>query len=406
MQLGGIAIMINNTSRKWNNGLRCIAMFLVITIFAVSTISFVDKSSIVYANSEIEQLEAEIAKLEKENKELSANMNDVKGKIKDEESRQHAFETQISNTEKQITLFNQKIQTMQKNIEKKNEEIKLKSVDIQKNEDLFAQRVRAMYISGSTSMLTTVLSAESFSEFLTRSEILKRISQSDQDLIDTLSEQKEDLSQKKADMEKQNQELNATKTNLTTTSKSLEGLKAQSEKQKAALEKAYEKYYADKKANKKKIDAQEAEVARIIAASKGGNTAPSGAYAWPVPSSSRITSPYGYRYWGNQKEFHTGIDIGAPAGTSIVAANPGTVILVRKQNYGYGWYVVIDHGGGHATLYAHTSRIDVNEGDTVTRGQTIAGVGTTGNSTGNHLHFEVRINGAKNDPMGFVKKPS
>lgn len=391
---------------KNRNGLKCISMFLAMVIFVISTVTLADTSSVVYANSEIDQLEAEIAKLEKENKELSANMNDVKGKIKDEESKQAALETQISNTEKQIGLFNQKIEAMQKSISKKNEEITVKSADILKNEDLFAQRVRAMYISGSSSMLSTVLSAESFSDFLARAEVVKRISKSDQDLINKLNNQKEDLSKKKADMELQNKELNTTKTNLTTTSKTLDGLKKQSEQQKAALQKKYDEDYANRQANKKKIDAQEAEINRIIAASQGNNSLPPGEYEWPVPSSSRITSPFGLRSWGSRQEFHTGIDIGAKAGTNIVAANSGKVIMVKKQNYGYGWHLVIDHGGGHATLYAHTSRIDVNVGDTVRRGQVIAGVGTTGNSTGNHLHFEVRINGNKQDPMGYVRKPS
>lgn len=384
---------------------KIVAMFLVSILFAFSVIECIGKTSPVYANK-ISDLEDEIAKLEQQNKELSTNMNNVKGKIRDEQEKQQALQTQIKNTEQQIVLYNQKIDVMQKNIGQKTEEIKLKEEDIFKNQELFAQRVRAMYISGSNSMLSVVLSADNFSEFLTRTEVLKRISQSDQKLIDTLSKQKEDLAKRKADMEKQNEELSSTKQKLTTTSKSLEGLKAQSDKQEADLKKKYDEDYANRQANKKKIAAQESEIERIIAESQGNTTLPPGQYQWPVPSSSRITSPFGIRTWGSQQEFHYGIDIGAPAGTNIVAANPGKVIMVKKQNYGYGWYLVIDHGGGHATLYAHTSRIDVNVGDTVKRGDVIAGVGTTGNSTGNHLHFEVRVNGTRKNPLDYVRKQS
>lgn len=377
----------------------------VMTIVFISFTMLYTGSSTVKATS-IDDLEDRIAELEAENKKLNSEMSSTTGKIKDEESRQAMLTTQITNTEKQIQLYNDKIRVMEENISLKKDEITGKEAEIFSNEELFSQRVRAMYISGSTSMLTTVLSAKSFSEFLTRAEILKRISQSDQELIDTLNKQKTELAQQKADMEEQNKALEATKESLETTSSSLEGLKAESKKAQSNLEAEYAKYYAEKKKNQKEIDAQQAEIDRLAAAANGGVAPGEGTYKWPVPSSARITSPYGWRSWGSTKEFHTGIDIGASSGTDIVAANGGTVIMVKKQSYGYGWHLMIDHGGGHVTLYAHTSKIDVNVGDVVQRGQVIAHVGTTGNSTGNHLHFEVRVNGAKKDPMGYVKKPA
>lgn len=131
-----------------------------------------------------------------------------------------------------------------------------------------------------------------------------------------------------------------------------------------------------------------------------------GRYSWPLPVNGDITSGFGWRtdpFTGEQK-FHGGIDIGVGAGTPIIAADAGTVTVangVDSWGGGYGFYVMIDHGGGDETLYAHCSSICVRYGQTVQKGEVIAYVGSTGNSTGNHLHFEIRINGDKTDPMGY-----
>ena len=132
-----------------------------------------------------------------------------------------------------------------------------------------------------------------------------------------------------------------------------------------------------------------------------------GTMTWPCPSSYTITSAFGNRKHPILRKYkmHTGIDIGASKGASIVAANSGTVIMAYYDKKGYGNVVVIDHGGGISTLYAHCSKILVKVGAKVKAGQNIAKVGSTGLSTGNHLHFEVRVNGEPKDPMkGYLSK--
>ena len=127
-----------------------------------------------------------------------------------------------------------------------------------------------------------------------------------------------------------------------------------------------------------------------------------GALSWPAPSTTYVTSPYGWRFHPIQKrnKLHTGIDIGAGYGASVIAAEGGTV-LRAGWNGGYGQYIVIDHGNGLSTLYAHNSTLLVSAGQVVTRGQKIALVGSTGNSTGPHLHFEVLLYGQTQDPMSY-----
>ena len=129
-----------------------------------------------------------------------------------------------------------------------------------------------------------------------------------------------------------------------------------------------------------------------------------GRFAWPVPGSQRITSYYGYRIHPvyKTKKFHTGIDVGAGYGLAIVAAGDG-VVTMATTNGGYGKCVIINHGSGITTLYGHCSTLLVSVGDKVTKGQTIAKVGSTGVSTGPHLHFEVRVNGSTTDPLQYLK---
>ena len=136
-----------------------------------------------------------------------------------------------------------------------------------------------------------------------------------------------------------------------------------------------------------------------------GSVTPTGTFQWPVPSSHTITSNYGYRIHpiSGTKKLHAGIDIGAPGGSNIIAADSVTVILSSfGYNGGYGNYVIISHGNGITTRYAHCSNLFVSVGQTVTKGQPIAAVGSTGASTGNHCHFEVRINGGSKNPLNYL----
>lgn len=175
---------------------------------------------------------------------------------------------------------------------------------------------------------------------------------------------------------------------------------------KAAAEKAQKE--AQQAAAKAEASAQKAASAQqaassTAAASGAAKFSSGGTYILPAPSYTRISSPYGYRIHpiSKTRKLHTGIDFGAPAGTRCVASRAGTVIL-SGWNGGYGYCVVIDHGGGIATLYGHNSKLLVTKGQKVAQGETIALIGSTGNSTGPHCHFEVRVNGAHTNPMPYL----
>ena len=172
-----------------------------------------------------------------------------------------------------------------------------------------------------------------------------------------------------------------------------------------------ETYMADLQDNIEEIQRQEAamedqskQIEKDILAAQRAVEYAGGELAWPVPGHYRITSPYGGRIhpitgvWST----HGGTDIAAPNGTPIVSSNDG-VVIYAGYHYSYGNYIIVDHGGGIATLYAHCSKLLAWNGQAVTKGETIALIGSTGESTGNHIHYEVRVNGVRKDPMGYLK---
>ncbi len=424
----------------------CVAVCLFCGTFAVPKNQNVGAKTIKELQDQLANIEKNIGNLEKESEEVNTEISGLKGKIKEEEQKQKLLKKQEKNASDQVVLFENKISIVEDSIAQNKKEITAKTKSIEKNEKLFLKRVRAMYMSSQNSVMTIMLGVENLSDFLTRAEVLKRVSEHDTNLIDTLTKEKEDLLELKKQLLDKKSDLVATKEKYAKKSKELQTLAKFSEQSQEELEKLQKAYVLERerladeiKASDDKIDAiladilrkqkeEEERIAREKAAAEeaarleaernqqnnnnngGDNTVttpttplPEGAFAWPVPGYSGISSGYGYRTMWGRKEFHAAIDIPAPSGTSIVASKSGTVVLAG-YSAGYGNYVVVDHGGGYMTLYAHASSLDVSAGQQVSRGQRIAGVGTTGPSTGNHLHFEVRVNGAKQNPLNYVSR--
>lgn len=385
---------------------RAIAFVLAFCILSVTMFSYIGNSTVVEAKT-IAEMEKEIKELEKKEKELAASITNATKKIKDEKAKQDLLQNQIKSVEEQISIYQQKIIAVTDAIGVKEAEITQKLADIEVNEELFAKRVRAMYMSSaSSSTLTTLLESKSFSQFLNTAEFLTRISKSDQDLIKELTQQKKDLLTKKTELEDNQADLKKTKSEFDAKNKSLDtmydnslGAEAEAKKNEKALWLLMEK-------NKTASQKVEKELDAAIAAAKNNGSGPQGPLLWPLPVKSYFSSYFGWRTLWGKKDYHTGIDLPASAGTSIFAAADGEVILATKANSSYGWHVVINHNGGLVTLYGHMSRIDVSVGQQVKRGQTIGGVGTTGNSSGNHLHFEVRQDEVRQNPLNYVKQPT
>lgn len=351
------------------------------------------------------QKNAEAAK--KKTEEAKKQLESVKKKKTDVSNEVLAIDKDINRAEDELVQTEQAIEKAKVDLAVKEQELIAAEKKCEKYDEEFKIRARTMYEDGRTSYIEVLLGASSFSDLLSRVEMIREMVEYDKRMLAYLSAAREEIriakeavETEKANLENREVELEALRQELSYRLESKQILLDQLYADEEAFKKAYEIAEADEKKIQRQLEKIIAEENKKGTATKyTGN----GRFQWPCPASKRITSYYGYRIHPvyKTKKFHSGIDIGAGYGSNIVAAESGTVITATYGS-GYGKYVVVSHGSGITTLYAHCSSLLVNVGDKVQKGETIAKVGSTGVSTGNHLHFEVRINGSTTDPLSYV----
>ncbi len=391
--------------------LKIASFIVVLSMVWVSNFHFFDIANTVSAAS-INDLQDEYNRLEQQQREIQEKMKQTESEQAAEQERQNQLDEQIQVTQDQIDLLTQQIAQINEELEQKEQDIALKTEELNETTEQFKQRMRAMYMSEDPSMLSILFESEGIGDFLSRVEMVRRVSEHDNELIDTLERQRTELEEEKAQVEQDKKALEDSQAAMEVKQQQLNAAYEESQNAVLDLQRLEERYQA----NKEQIDAEmaqaEEEIQEAIRAAQGssGDSAAEGVpiqaegtFIWPVPGYTNITSGFGYR-WGTT---HKGIDIssGGIYGKTIVASDSGTVIKVVTNDipgYSYGKYVMIDHGGGRVTLYGHCSAILVSTGQQVTQGQAIARVGNTGNSTGPHCHFEVRINGVAQNPLNYV----
>lgn len=359
-----------------------------------------------------EDIQSEVEKLDKQ-------LNEISGKVKELESQLSKKRQEIANTESALNKAKEQEKKQYRNMKK---------------------RIQFMYENGQTSYVEMLLSADSFTDFLNAVEYITQISQYDRKMLKeyqnmqvTIADTQKTLEtdyaslqslQAKVQEEKQavaalesakKGELNDVADDLTDAQTVAKAYEAEIQAQNEVIVQiqAAQKRAAEQQAAQQQAQAAEENQGATDAAGENQNTAqnttPSGngqstgSMMWPCPSSKRVTSDYGPRTspTNGASSNHKGIDIGAAYGADIVAADGGTVLVATYSSSG-GNYVIIDHGGGLCTVYMHASSLTVSAGQTVSKGQVIAKVGSTGISTGNHLHFGVTLNGVYVSPWGYV----
>ena len=316
----------------------------------------------------------------------------------------NAIDKQISDTENEINIIENQMEQTKKDIALKEEELVKAEQELAQYQELFKKRARAMYENSGVQYIEILFGAEDFSDFLEKIEMISQLMSYDQGIIKKLDETKKKIENAKTELENILVRQEENMQNLETRKSMLDKTLGEKQKLVDEMTRDAEKYKAIYEA------AEEAEAALIrenrTALSYSANPIKytGGKFSWPVPSTQRITSQYGYRIHPvyKTKKFHSGIDIGAAYGVDIVAAADGVVTLATT-NGGYGKCVIINHGSGITTLYGHNSTMLVTSGQKVTKGQVIAKAGSTGVSTGPHLHFEVRINGSTVDPLQYYR---
>ena len=361
---------------------------------------------------QISDLQDEQIKIQQEMKDYNNKINNIKDSKKKQQAIANTIDEKISITQKAIEVGLEKIELTNKYISDKKAEIENKEQDIENTLQLFRERVRAIYMTGGYSdtanSIVMLLSSKSVSEFLTRSEYLERIAEHDKEIVAGLRDELLKLNEEKVALEAEKAALEEEKAVL---EKEQEELEKQLKEAKssiqdlAAMQKEYEANYAELSAMQKQIQAELLDIYKNLQTSNEAYVG--GEMMWPVPGYSKISSYFGWRF--NNTDYHTGIDITGSGvhGAPVVAANTGTVVHTKTcpyngYSYGYGTYIIVDHGGGITTLYAHLSAINVKVGDIVVMGEQIGKVGNTGWSTGAHLHFEVRKNGSAVNPISYV----
>ena len=362
-----------------------------------------------YADSTLDHLNGQYSELEKQQQAIKDKLNKTKTEKQKQEAIRKNLTNQISTTQKQINLLDNKINYLQNDIADKEQRINELSAEVVQQQDLFMKRIRSIYkTSVGTSMLGMVFGVDSLGSYLSYGKYLSRISEHDSALLQTLSDNIEELRTLQAQMQAEKEDLADTKVTAESKKASLTSQKTEVESTLQDIKKLEQEYMADQAAVEKEMKQIQADIDAIYASTAGSGSQVdySGTgFIYPVKGYTYISSYYGWRF--NNTNYHTGVDFPAPANTPIRASASGTVIYVRTgagygRAWGYGNYVIVDHGGGFSTRYAHCTATPVSVGDTVTKGQTIAYVGTTGWSTGYHLHFEIRRNGAHTNPLNYL----
>lgn len=334
----------------------------------------------------------------------AAKKKALEEKAKLEQQKQQVAKVQAAEDNAYKELLNQ-ISDAEENLRLTEVALEEAEANYKQQQELFKIRLKVMYQNSSVTKLDTLLESKSIVEFYERLQYMSIISRNDNSIINDLNEAKLDVEYKKK-LQQQAKELLEQKARekqerLNSLKASRTELESEISRSQAALTKL-----------EKDVDALLAESKRLNSVIKNLSSKKKyvgGSMVWPVPSSTNVTSSYGMRKHPILRKYkmHTGIDIGASKNSSIVAANKGTVIMAQYDTSGgYGRMVVIDHGDGITTLYAHANSLLVKVGDEVKAGQVIAKVGSTGLSTGNHLHFEVRVNGETKNPLssGYLSK--
>lgn len=403
---------MNNLSYKK----KALALMTAVMVTASFPLAFADDEDL---QNQLSSVQSQMAEQAQKKSEAEAVIGNVYEKLRVIQENLNAAKAAYESISAQMVETDKKIADTQQELEKA-------QAHLQKREVVLSRRIRDIYMNGQLNYLDVIIGAKDFNDFATRVELLRRVVNSDLELITSIREERDKINEAKKVLEEERSRLATLQTEAAAKQAEIEQHKAEqhavlrkAETDKATAEEAYAELEAssnqiaqmlrDREAARQAAAAAAAAAVASSSSSGGGGgdeysyqpVSGSGQMIWPV--NGVITSPFGYRshpIFGRQI-LHSGIDIGVDEGTPVHAADGGVVVEAGWIS-GYGYCVIIDHGNGTSSLYGHNSSLAVSSGQAVSQGQVIAYAGSTGNSTGPHVHFEVRVGGEPVDPSAYL----
>ena len=420
----------------------CIVLALIFVLSLLTVIIPARANAV--SQSEINALQAKRDQIRAQQVEQQNQIDGLRNEKAGVLEQKAALDQEANLTQEEINVVQEQIELYADLIVEKKAELEEAKAEEAEQSELFRARMREMEEGGKLSFIVVLLESRSISDLLTRIDMISEVMSYDKALEKALmdarakvEEAEKALEDAKAEQEAKKGELEARKADLLAQVAEAEALVKSLESDIEAYKAAYNETEAAKQALQREIDAKVAQMeaerrAAEEAARKAAEeaarqqaqqqqqqqqttptqptkpttptyTTGTGSMVWPCPSCHTITSEFGWRIhpiYGTSK-YHSGVDIGASYGATVIAADSGTVITAGWVS-GYGNCIVISHGNGVSTLYGHLSSIAVSSGQSVSQGQTIGYVGSTGNSTGPHLHWEVAVNGQQVNPLNYA----
>lgn len=374
-------------------------------------------------NETIKKSEESKKEAEQNKATLESGLTDIKSMVKSLEAAKADLDAYVQKLDETVEKINSNVEYFNKQIAQKEKELaqteeKLTEAEAVADEQYEAmkKRVKFMYERGETSYIESLAEARDFAELLNRAEFIRRLSEYDRNMLEQFIATRDFISEQKEEIIRQEAALEADKLKLENEKAAMETLIAEKQKE-------IDKYEADIAKKQAAINEYEAEIAaqtaliqeyeKIIAQERKrleeqkrkAIVYDGGKFKWPAPSYTRISDDYGWRVHPilGVKQFHNGVDMASPSGSPILAAYDGEVVAADYSST-MGNYVMIDHGDSLITIYMHASSVSVGKGQSVKRGEQIGKVGSTGRSTGPHLHFTVRLNGDYVSPWKYLSK--
>ncbi|MDI6600548.1 MAG: peptidoglycan DD-metalloendopeptidase family protein [Thermoanaerobacteraceae bacterium] len=370
----------------------------VVLVPAIAATIFFGTASADTLNDYLKQKQA----VDKKIKETKTQINTVEKQKSQYLKELEDLDRKINETNSQLETLQVQLNQIQKNYDQTQKDLEEAQETLERENNLYKERIKAMYINGPTGYVEVLLDSTDFSDFISRLDMIQRIIDYDNKLLYEMKSNRDAIEAEKQKLLDQKAQLLATKNQIDSRKRDLKN----QETNRSLLVKRLESQREQLEAALDEAEQESIEIGNMIKKlqEKSKLKYDGGVFAWPAPDYTKISDPYGWRVHPILKteKMHTGVDMATPMGSRVLAAADGEVIFAGVYG-GYGNAVIIDHGSGISTLYGHNSKLLVKVGDKVTKGQQIAKAGSTGLSTGSHLHFEVRKNGTPVDPMPYFK---